>query len=239
MPCTAAWWPRKCLQAALFRSRTCVGDDPNQVLKARAIQDIPPVHLHQVTLNYLFVQRDHFGIGAGQRPVRILDAYGQAVVGLPKRDIRLEIVQPGRRVGRFRPLQRDFQRHQGLPIIEAAHHHDARNLAIADEPPPGRPVYAKGEQVMLFLHKPASETGFQTTAGLTQGKFTIRGDRIANGIGNESLFAGMKITGTLSPTQRDLVNQPGGAYAAEEFFSLVKTAVEEIWIENGVMTHED
>jgi hypothetical protein len=105
--------------------------------------------------------------------------------------------------------------------------------------PAGWPVYAEGEQVMLLLHKPASETGFQTTAGLTQGKFTIRGDRIANGLGNDALFDGVKIGGSLEPTLRDLVNQPGGAYAAEAFFSLVRTAVEENWIENGVMTHED
>ena len=104
--------------------------------------------------------------------------------------------------------------------------------------PAGWPTYVKGEQVMLFLHKPASETGFQTTAGLTQGKFTIKGKQIANDIGNDSLFAGVKINGKLTATQQDLVNQPGGAYAAEAFFSLVKTAVEENWIENGVMTDE-
>ena len=104
--------------------------------------------------------------------------------------------------------------------------------------PAGWPTYVKGEQVMLFLHKPASETGFQTTAGLTQGKFTIKGRQIANDLGNDSLFAGVKINGNLTATQQDLVNQPGGAYAAEEFLSLVKTAIEENWIENGVMTDE-
>ena len=104
--------------------------------------------------------------------------------------------------------------------------------------PAGWPTYSKGEQVMLFLHKPASETGFQTTAGLTQGKFSIRSNQVANGIGNDALFAGMKINAKLSASQQDLVNQSGGAYAAEDFFSLVKTAVEENWIENGVMTRE-
>ena len=104
--------------------------------------------------------------------------------------------------------------------------------------PAGWPTYVTGEQVMLFLHKPASETGFQTTAGLTQGKFTIKGRQIANDLGNDSLFAGVKISGNLTATQQDLVNQPGGAYAAEEFLSLVKTAIEENWIENGVMTDE-
>jgi len=104
--------------------------------------------------------------------------------------------------------------------------------------PAGWPTYAKGEQVMLFLHKPASQTGFQTTAGLTQGKFTIEGRQIANDTGNDSLFAGVKINRQLSAPQQDLVNQAAGAYAADAFLSLVKTAVEENWIENGVMTNE-
>lgn len=105
--------------------------------------------------------------------------------------------------------------------------------------PAGWPTYNKGEQVMLFLHKPASETGFQTTAGLTQGKFTIKGNRIANGINNDALFADLKFNGTLSGPQQNLVNQVGGSYATEEFFTLIKTAVAENWIENGVITHED
>lgn len=104
--------------------------------------------------------------------------------------------------------------------------------------PAGWPTYAKGEQVMLFLHKPASETGFQTTAGLTQGKFTIRGDRIANDTANDALFDGVKFNGQLTRSQRDLVNQAGGAYASNDFLSLVRTAVQQEWIENGVMTDE-
>ena len=122
-------------------------------------------------------------------------------------------------------------------LIEPKSMGDGRvNLMVT---PAGWPTYNKGEQVVLFLHKPASETGFQTTAGLTQGKFTIKGSQIANGIGNDALFAGVKINGKMTATQQDLVNQSGGAYAAEAFLSLVKTAVEENWIENGVMTHED
>jgi len=104
--------------------------------------------------------------------------------------------------------------------------------------PAGWPTYTEGEQVMLFLHKPASETGFQTTAGLTQGKFTINGNRIANDTNNDSLFANVKINGKLNSSQKDLVKQAGGSYRTEDFSTLVKTAVEENWIENGVMTHE-
>ena len=105
--------------------------------------------------------------------------------------------------------------------------------------PAGWPTYAKGERVMLFRHAPASETGFQTTAGLDQGKFSIRSGRIANSLNNGALFDQVSFSDKLTPNQRDLVNQAGGAYAAEDFISLVRTIVEEQWIENGVMTHED
>lgn len=121
-------------------------------------------------------------------------------------------------------------------LIEPKSTGDGRvNLMVT---PVGWPVYAEGEQVMLFLHKPASKTGFQTTAGLTQGKFTIQSNQIANGINNDSLFAGVQINGQLTPAQQDLVNKPGGSYAAIDFFSLIKTVVENNWIENGVMTDE-
>ncbi|AOS96086.1 hypothetical protein AUP74_00616 [Microbulbifer aggregans] len=104
--------------------------------------------------------------------------------------------------------------------------------------PAGWPTYSVGENVLLFLHAPASKTGFQTTAGLTQGKFLIRANNISNGLNNDELFAGIKFNRSLKKNHQDLVNQPGGAYAAQDFLSLVRTAVEEKWIENGVMTNE-
>jgi len=121
-------------------------------------------------------------------------------------------------------------------LIEPKSMGDGRvNLMVT---PAGWPTYAKGEQVMLFLHKPASQTGFQTTAGLTQGKLTIKGGQISNDTGNDSMFAGVKINRQLSAPQQDLVNQAAGAYSADTFLSLIKTAVDENWIENGVMTNE-
>lgn len=150
--------------------------------------------------------------------------------GLPYTEITLEVGQSVKGDHGSTYTFRQFG------LIEPKPTGDGRiNLMVT---PAGWPTYNKGEQVMLFLHKPASETGFQTTAGLTQGKFTIRGNQVANGVDNEALFAGIKINGKLSPTQQDLVNQAGGSFAAEAFFSLVKTAVDENWIESGVMTHE-
>jgi hypothetical protein len=151
--------------------------------------------------------------------------------GLPYTEITLDVGQSVKGDHGSRYTFRQFG------LIEPKSMGDGRvNLMVT---PAGWPTYAVGEQVLLFLHKPASATGFQTTAGLTQGKFTMRGSQIANGVNNESLFAGVQINQTLGPTQQDLVNQPGGAYAAEDFLAFVRTAVEENWIENGVMTHEN
>lgn len=103
--------------------------------------------------------------------------------------------------------------------------------------PAGWPTYADGERVMLFLHQPAAKTGFQTTAGLTQGKFVIRSEQIANGIGNDELFARVHVSGPLTKGQEDLINQPGGAYAAQAFIDLIRTIVGENWIETGVLSN--
>ena len=150
--------------------------------------------------------------------------------GLPYTEITLEVGQS------LKGNHGSSYTFRQFGLIEPKSMGDGRvNLMVT---PAGWPTYLKGEQVMLFLHKPASETGFQTTAGLTQGKFMIRGDRIANDTNNDALFAGVKINGQLSATQQTLVDQPSGSYAAGEFLSLIKTAVEENWIETGVMTHE-
>lgn len=150
--------------------------------------------------------------------------------GLPYTEITLDVGQS------IKGDHGDSYTFRQFGLIEPKSMGDGRvNLMVT---PAGWPTYAEGEQVMLFLHKPASETGFQTTAGLTQGKFNIRGNRIANDSNNDSMFDGVKINGKLSPTQQDLVSQASGSYAAKEFLSLVRTAVEENWIENGVMTNE-
>ncbi len=121
-------------------------------------------------------------------------------------------------------------------LIEPRATGDGRvNLMVT---PSGWPTYAVGEQVVLFLHKPASKTGLRTTAALTQGKFTIRDGRIANGIDNEALFAGVQISANLEKAQRELLTRRSGAFPTADFLSLVETAVRERWIEKGVMTHE-
>ena len=150
--------------------------------------------------------------------------------GLPYTEITLDVAQSVKGTHGSSYTFRQFG------LIEPKSMGNGRvNLMVT---PAGWPTYSKGEQVILFLHKPASETGFQTTAGLTQGKFMISGNDVANDINNESLFAGVKINSKLNPAQQDLIKQTGGAYKTDNFVSLVKTAVEEKWIETGVMTNE-
>ena len=105
--------------------------------------------------------------------------------GLPYTEITLEVGQTIKGGQGSRYTFRQFG------LIKPKSMGDGRvNLMVT---PAGWPTYSEGEQVMLFLSKPASETGFQTTAGLTQGKFTIRGNQIANDTGNDALFSGVKI----------------------------------------------
>ncbi|WP_346837967.1 hypothetical protein [Microbulbifer sp. SAOS-129_SWC] len=148
--------------------------------------------------------------------------------GLPYTEITIEI---GQNIKGDKGSSYSFRQ---FGLIKPKPTGDGRvNLMVT---PPGWPTYSVGENVMLFLNKPASKTGFQTTVGLTQGKFVIRGDKISNGLNNEELFARIKFSGPLKPTHQDLVSQPGGAYAAKAFLSLVRTAVQENWVTKGVMT---
>jgi len=103
--------------------------------------------------------------------------------------------------------------------------------------PEGFPTWAKDEQVVAFMFKPASRTGLQTTVGLGQGKFTATSGRLANAQLNQGLFAGVKVNaGLLSPTESAMLGAPaGGAVDAAALMSLVNRAVAEQWIEKGVM----
>jgi hypothetical protein len=151
--------------------------------------------------------------------------------GLPYTEVTIEVAQS---VKGDHGATYNFRQ---FGLIEPKRTGDGRvNLMVT---PAGWPTYAKGESVMLFLHAPASQTGFQTTAGLTQGKFSVHAGRVANDLDNDALFDGVRIQAPLSTQLRDLVNQPGGSYEAEGFFALVRQAVEENWIENGVMTDEN
>lgn len=98
--------------------------------------------------------------------------------------------------------------------------------------PPGWATYRVGDEVMLFLYRPAQRTGLRTTVGLRQGAFRIENGRIASQAGNAGLFVGLD----LPRSRRDRVARvrPSSAQdpmAAREFIDLVDTAVRESWFE--------
>lgn len=90
---------------------------------------------------------------------------------------------------------------------------------------------------MVFLYQPASVTGLQTTVGLLQGKFSRVGDEFVNGVDNINVFHDVTIDpGQLSSQEEQLLRNPS-AMKADAFVGMVRRAVEDRWIETGVMTH--
>ena len=109
------------------------------------------------------------------------------------------------------------------------------SLAVS---PDGWPRFRADEDVMVFMYKPASQTGLQTTVGLLQGKFSIVDGKVVNGVDNLNVFHQVAVDDSrLDPRDRKLMEDPG-AMPADAFVGLVRRAVENRWTETGVMTHE-
>jgi hypothetical protein len=101
--------------------------------------------------------------------------------------------------------------------------------------PEGFARWHEGETVIAFLHKPASMTGLQTTAGLAQGKLVLRNGRYANEFNNRGLFDGVEINrGLTTPAQQNMLLNPGPADAGA-LMELIERAVADGWIERGEM----
>jgi len=108
------------------------------------------------------------------------------------------------------------------------------SLAVS---PDGWPRFRQDEEVMVFLYQPASITGLQTTVGLLQGKFSMVGDQLVNGVDNLNVFHQVNIDrGQLNPQEEQLLRNPATMKSAA-FIGMVRRAVENRWIETGVMTH--
>lgn len=101
--------------------------------------------------------------------------------------------------------------------------------------PEGFPRWAVGEQVLAFMHRPASRTGLQTTAGLAQGKLRLLDGRVRNEFNNAGLFDGVKVReGLLTAKERAMLSSKG-AVEASTLMGLIGRAVDERWIETGEM----
>lgn len=102
--------------------------------------------------------------------------------------------------------------------------------------PEGFPKWRMNEYVVAFMHHPASRTGLQTTAGMAQGKLTLHGDtRLSNEFGNEGLFEGVQIPASELSAEQNVMVQGSGPVNINAFLALVNKAVQERWIETGVM----
>ncbi len=97
--------------------------------------------------------------------------------------------------------------------------------------PDGWPKFAVGEEVMVFLHQTTS-LGFQSAAGLLQGKFNIKDKQIVNEINNLGLFENVSVNpGLLTEAEQKMLQATQGRCPAETFISFVRKAVDQNWFE--------
>lgn len=95
---------------------------------------------------------------------------------------------------------------------------------------PGWPRYREGEEVVLFLYKPAALTGLRTTVGLMQGAFVIRGNLVANAVDNLGLFHGVQLEGKdASAAERAMATSARGPVHVQTFLSFIRKAVRHQW----------
>jgi len=105
--------------------------------------------------------------------------------------------------------------------------------------PEGWPHWVEKETVMLFLSGQARLTGLQTTVGLGQGKLRLQQGKLSSETQNAGLFNGVQINAQgLNQAQRDMLRSDGSPVDAGSFIELVRRAVNENWIEKGVMKNE-
>ncbi len=95
--------------------------------------------------------------------------------------------------------------------------------------PDGFPRFKTGEDVVVFLFKKTA-AGFQSSAGLMQGKFTVSGHELTNDINNMGLFANVNVDpAKLSPAEQKMLASNEGPVDTELFKGFVKKAVQQAW----------
>lgn len=105
--------------------------------------------------------------------------------------------------------------------------------------PEGWPHWSEKETVMLFLSGQARLTGLQTTVGLGQGKLRMQQGKLSSETKNAGLFTGVQLNATgLNQAQTEMLKTDGLPVDANSFIELVRRAVNENWIEKGVMKNE-
>jgi len=105
-------------------------------------------------------------------------------------------------------------------------------LAVSPE---GFARWQAGESVVAFMYKPASQTGLQTTAGMSQGKLTSMNGQLTNEFKNAGLFEDVQINSALLTSEEREMLKSHGAVDAATFMGLIDRAVSENWIATGDM----
>lgn len=102
--------------------------------------------------------------------------------------------------------------------------------------PPGFPHWSNGEEVLVFLHQPARLTGLRTTVGLSQGKLNVVAGRFERRNGVDGLFDNLVVEADgLTPDQIEMLRGDAPAVDAGPLLALLRRALEERWVETGVM----
>jgi len=102
--------------------------------------------------------------------------------------------------------------------------------------PEGFPTFAMGEKVVAFIYKAARVTGFQTTVGLFQGKFTVEDGQVFNAVSNQGLFNDVSVRGDrLDEQQQKMLQMPQGSVSEDVFLPFLRAAVSERWVDEGVL----
>jgi len=86
------------------------------------------------------------------------------------------------------------------------------------------PTWNKDENVVVFMFRPASQTGLQAPVGLAQGKFNVIDGKVSNGLTSNELFDNAQLPPNMTTEERDMVTHPN-KMLAKDFFSLVEKFV--------------
>lgn len=146
--------------------------------------------------------------------------------GIPYTEITLEVSESIR--GAL-PATYTFRQ---FGLMKARPSPDGKRLMMPA--PDGFPRYVSGEHVLLFLYPQAKQTGLRTTAGLTQGKFTLGRGFAANATDNVGLFRNVRLDpGLVKESDKRLLATESGAINPDSFLSFLRRAVQGRWVETG------
>jgi hypothetical protein len=160
---------------------------------------------------------------------KVTDGIGERGIPYTEVTIRIEETAKGNAAGKY-----TFRQFGLLKPRKMAN--GLTNLMVT---PSSWATFRKGEETILFLHKPAAWTGLRTTAGLGQGKFNVQMAGAVNQLNNSGLFKNVQVdSALLGNTEKRVWATKKGAVNAKGFMSLVKQAVEGQWVEKGKMRNE-